>query len=99
MLTVVYDPDNGTAVPDAAVASWVDDVLHMTVGSDLTVYVGSEAIVDEIRVRICRGEVSHTSIVFTYKDHMMLPDVNGRIQLWPTGFCDYSVDRLTALLR
>lgn len=64
MLVIVYDPYNGVAVPDAKVANAVENMLNYP---DSVFYVGNSIILDEIRLRIVRGQIPHTHVKFVYQ--------------------------------
>jgi len=89
MLKIEYDPRNGKVVPDAFVKSWADDVvkayeevlsMHVTVGSSL--------MIDATRVLIMKGKIDCKEIVYQFENLDLEVGKDGRLPIWPEGFCD-----------
>ena len=100
MIIVHYDAINGKAVPDGAVALYVDAALETAYElnpNEPTTYllVGSEHLVHEFRLRIVRGQVSHEHIIFKFigedgQNYEIKANEYARLAEWPRDFCDHT---------
>lgn len=99
MLAIVYDPFNGSVVPDAKVAHMVDNLFDY---NQSVFYVGSSLILDEIRLRIARGQIRHTDVkfMFNHKD-IFLNQYGNPIgeEGWPKDMFYYSDDVTSRILQ
>lgn len=95
MLTVVYDPINGTAVTDGNAEAFAANVLKAGLEQ---VTVGNAIMIDMFRVLVVRGAIKHTDLKFKYGDVVLDVQENGRLNVWPQGFCDTPEDLLLELL-
>jgi len=109
MITIHYDPNEGYAVPDNQVAAYVDASIATAKSfnqdtPEARFVIGSCSIVDEFRVRVVRGEISHTDLQFTFvgKDGELVSiscSETGKLSEWPRGFGDHTIDRLAEIGR
>ncbi|AND75076.1 hypothetical protein pf16_153 [Pseudomonas phage pf16] len=95
MLTVVYDPINGTAVTDGNAEAFAANVLKSGLEQ---VTVGNTIMIDMFRVLVVRGTIKHTDLKFKYGDVVLSVHENGRLPVWPQGFCDTPEGLLLELL-
>lgn len=104
MITVIYDPINGTVVPDGKINDWIDEVVALD--ADVTVTIGAETMLHELRARHCEGKLKIAETL-TFKDNgsdnpadwvLVQIDKDGRIDYWPRGFCDHTDKALARLL-
>jgi hypothetical protein len=73
MISIHYDAQNGIAIPDAGVSSYVDAALETAKefnpeNPELFLTVGCESLIDEFRVRIVRKEITAEQIEFLFID-------------------------------
>lgn len=89
---MVWDVNDGAAVPDGKVAKFVDDFLK---GEGQVIFVGTDTIVSEFRLRVKRGE--KLKLYFVAMDDWMSRDSDtdwefyritekGRVKIWPETF-------------
>lgn len=92
-MRIVYDPLDGAAVPESRVAEYVDSmiVIHKN-NPGWNEAIGSPSIVDELRVRVVRGEISN--LAFIHKGEELHVRENGTLEKWPRDFCCEMVDRI-----
>ena len=55
---------------------------------DDTIVVGTDTFITAVRVLICDGFIPHTEVQFIYDGQPIQPDADGRLPVWPAGFCD-----------
>ena len=63
------------------------------------VLCAQETIVNELRLRIRRGELPPDSVVFIFEDQELHPNYAGRLPTFPHGFCDLMSNQLAGLIR
>jgi len=71
MLIIAYDPVNGKVPPDNKLRETADDIISNYIYHNkrtLCITVGSEVHVDIFRLAIGESELSHTDVLFKYKD-------------------------------
>ena len=90
-LTIRYCAE-GEAVSDFAVEEWYEKVRA---GGDFK--VSNELPLTRVRVGIFEGEIPHTDVEFLFEGHVLQPTVEGRLFIWPHGFCDAFSDLLFRL--
>lgn len=103
MIKIQYDRNNGITMPDGKVAGWVDEVVfahkHGHSGEHL---VANESIINELRLRVARNELTPVDIEFVYDSGgtvFLIPvDHQGSFDVTPLGFCDYTWQQAMALL-
>jgi len=90
MLTIVYDPDHGTAVPDGKIAEWVNDFVVPTgaVCPAGSVMIASELAIRAVRNAILEGRVSRDNVQFEFRGVTITMDSDGLFIPYPVGFCD-----------
>jgi hypothetical protein len=99
MLYIHYDPIEGEVCPDGVLTEHVDAYVAITkdrktlLGMDTVIRVGSELLINELRVRVVRGELEHDDIQFIFvnanneKEVILCSEV-GSLTKYPPGFCD-----------
>jgi hypothetical protein len=91
VITIIYDPNLPVSISDGRVDGFVDNLLlHMPA----EVEVCNESVIDEIRLRICRGELDPGEVVFSFEGLIITADANSSLSEWPEGFCDSMSNRL-----
>jgi len=99
MLKVTYDPENGSVVPDSGVPAFVEYVLSdYRCDIKYAVSVGSEVLINGFRLAVCRAELDPDEIVFIFKGEELVVNAEGRLPVWPRGFCDLTTHQLSELL-
>jgi hypothetical protein len=97
-IKVIYDPINGTVVPDGKISDYIDLVEDLVI-------VGSEIMLYELRARHAEGKLKITSLTFRQpadefgdNDTVLQIDENACIDPWPKGFCDHTDKALERIL-
>lgn len=89
MLTIKYDPTSGKVISDGLIKDWADKVVEdYKEAINMNITVGSGVMVDAIRVLIMKGKLNYKEIVFRFRGLDLGVDKNGRLSIWPKGFCD-----------
>ena len=96
MLIIEYDPINGTVIPDGLIKDWADNLVKTSTNMNIT--VGSSLMIDTTRALIAKKKINHKEIIYRFKKQDLKPDKNGRLSVWPKGFCDTYDDVLEELL-
>ena len=95
---VIWDDKRGIAVPDGKVIETVDSYVDQIKQKHLHVLiVGQMTILDELRVRVKRGEIA--PFMINYRDEHVAVYSNGRLSHWPVGLADlhlHQIEELTA---
>lgn len=89
MLKIVFDAENGYALPDNKVLAYVEEELLPMMLDDIfnhTMYIGQQMILDALRVKI-KNELDDISKIqlFVLKDDVEIPvpiHKDGRISDW-----------------
>ena len=107
------DSEDAVVLPDTHVEQYVADVIlsigkeilenrNPVIGPHHIIVVGNELIIMYFRVAITERKLQHYQIIFTYgrgDDEISInPDKDGRLPVWPQGFCDCWDDALDRLL-
>jgi hypothetical protein len=99
MLTIIYDPTSGKVVPDDFIQGWADDVVKVYKEvTDMHITVGSSVMIDATRVLIRKGKLDYKETIYQFKGLELGVDKNGRLPVWPGGFCDVYDDILEELV-
>jgi len=99
MLTVIYDPNFKGCVPDGQVKKVVDNIISVMDQRPETT-VSNQTVIDELRLRICKGEISHNDIIFKFGDtEIKINEYGACPSGYPKGFLSAHIDRVTELLR
>lgn len=91
MIKVAYDPVNGLVWPDAEIASVVSTFINEHKESpsvQFTIVVGSEMVIHEFRCNVATKVITPDEIEIQFNGNKLSMDQRGRIDHWPTGFCD-----------
>lgn len=92
---VLYSP-RGRPVGDDAAVPLAE--YFLTIAEEPVFHTSSEVFVNAIRLAVHRGRYPHDRVVFVHRDKVLRLDKNGRIEVWPFGFCTAVSDVLMALL-
>lgn len=95
MKTIEYSPQ-GEAIADSAAEDRAREFLK---GDTDTINVSTDNFIYAVRALIHENFIAHTDVQFHFNDLFLHPDRNGRLTLWPSGFCDYNEKWLSRLLR
>lgn len=95
MIKIQYDAKRGIAMPDGQVKGWVDQVVyaykHGHSGQHL---VGTDSIVNELRLRVAKKEITPADIEFVFDNGstvFVVPvDAHGSFPVMPVGFADFT---------
>jgi hypothetical protein len=93
MITIEYSPD-GIAVADHKAEEFVRDLIAkdkalISAGSfrnDIETSVSTENVITIARVLKKQDGIE---VQFKYKDEILVPDKDGRLEHWPDGFSDF----------
>ena len=99
MLIITYDSINGKVVSDGFIKSWADDVVEAykkVISMNIT--VGSSVMIDATRILIMKGKLDYKEVIYRFKGLDLKVDKNGRLPVWPEGFCDIYDNILEELL-
>ena len=101
-LRVIFS-DVGETVPDLKARKWLKDLifeLNNYVGDTTTIYVGTNAMINEIRCAVLppHKHLDYENVVFVFNGEEINIDKNGRLNNWPKGFCDTMDEQLDRLL-
>lgn len=100
MLTITYDPTNGKVVSDGLIKDWADKVVEdYKKLIDMNITVGSGVMIDATRVLIMKGKLNYKEMVYRFRGLDLGVDKNGRLPVWPEGFCSVYDDILEELLQ
>ena len=98
MLTITYDPNFTGCVPDGRVKEVAGNIISYK-DQKKEITVSNELVVDELRLRIKRGEILGTEIAFRFKGEDIPIDEEGYfIEVPPKGFCDTGLGILEEIL-
>lgn len=97
MKTIEYSGD-GIVLADMKCEQYAKDFLTDPSGKDEQIKVATEAFITAVRVHICEGVIPHTEVEFIYNGQTIRPDKDGRLPVWPKGFCDTDEMLLVRLL-
>jgi hypothetical protein len=65
---------------------------------DEEIAVSSGLFITAVRCLVKQGAASHLNVRFLFRGKLIYPDLNGRIENWPAGFCDVEERFLSKLL-
>jgi hypothetical protein len=85
----------GEAIADAAAEDRARDFLK---GDQDAISVSTQNFILATRALISEGFVSNSEVQFRFEGRLLLPDRDGRLPLWPNGFCDHSERWLCRIL-
>jgi|AntAceMinimDraft_16_1070373.scaffolds.fasta_scaffold74983_4 hypothetical protein len=64
------------------------------------VKLGTELLIDWVRVKVKEGVLDHKNVQFKFKDKILKCDEEGQInEHWPEGFCDQHMNALMRILK
>lgn len=104
-LRIIYDA-GGLTRADTEIMKWAEQLAeNFNQGSRYyECFVANAAMIDAIRLLIARGVLNHEEVSFEYKTDLLhegeviRPNRYGRLEPWPRGFCDTSIDIISELL-
>ena len=92
MIEITYDPVNGTPIADGRVVSFANEIVEVNkLGLDVRRTIASETVIHELRLRVAKGKIAHTDIVFVYNGQELRVEKDGGypIDSWPIGCGDF----------
>lgn len=96
VIRVEYDAYNGTAYRDGEVDTLIEDIKSAK--TDQHIIVASEIVITGIRAAIAKKVLESSSIIFVYKGQEIIPNDDGRLPVWPYGFCNRFGDYLAEII-
>lgn len=100
MLTVIYNPDSGVAVPDGKVADTVTRWIEQFSKGEITmIEAGTETLINEIRLAVLNDQIPFGEIQFQYQNEIIPHDEYGKLRTWPKGFCCLITRQVGELIR
>lgn len=84
-LTIIYDPHIGTACPDGEAMNVAKELIKQG-GTHL---IGSNLIIEAVRVLAKRGEIPFNQVEFEFGKEKILMTPTFQLTHWPRGFCDH----------
>jgi hypothetical protein len=96
MKTIEYCP-MGIAIADAS----CEDIATQFLTNQFSTYmnVSNETFITVVRGLICDGICDHKDVRFLFEGKYIQPDIDGRLPVWPVGFCDITEKVLCGMLR
>ena len=89
MLIITYDPINGKVIPDGLIKGWADEVVKdYKKVIDMNIIISSSVMIDATRVLIMKGKLDYKETIYRFRGLDLGVDKNGRLSVWPEGFCD-----------
>lgn len=81
MLIVEYDPGYGLPMNDASVPQYVTTLIsrHRFTAGDLRASVSTETVIDEVRLRILKGEIDHLIVRIEYEGQLITVNEYGNL--------------------
>jgi hypothetical protein len=108
MLDIVWDDQEGLALPEGKVAGHVDHIVYALTHGDrnIPLVIGTALLLHEIRLRVKLGQINHQAVSIMYKNQANSPcmyqviyvDKNGQLDSWPEGLADRSETVIAKLL-
>ena len=99
MIVIHYFPNAEHAIADGRVAAYVDDLIYShTQVSNVVRAVSQGTVIQELRLRVARGELQHTDLQFVFDDHKFSVNEYAVIYDWPKGFADLEDRQVTEIL-
>ena len=96
MINITYNPNFSPGVADGEVVHEVDNIL---LKKPEYVVVSNQTVIDEIRLRVCKGEISHEKIIFRFENKsMQINEYGAMFNKYPKILC-YNYNRITELLQ
>lgn len=92
--------DSTVSLPDDQVTAWARKIAAEKPVPDLReIRIGTDAMLNALRVEIKRGEIPFETVQIVFKDESLKIDKNARIDNWPDGFADVLNKQLDELLK
>ena len=92
---IVNYSKNGIAYPDFDLEERVLKSYNIELESIIT---STDNVIHATRVLVCDGKIKHDDIEFQFEGAFVgKPDVFGRMENWPDGFCDFEEKILVRL--
>ena len=88
MLKIFYQ-ENGKTYSDFNLIEEAQKIInnYKNDGWEIVI-VSTDNIINALRILVCRGKLSHTEVVFKYKDETIIMNEKGELSHYPEGFCD-----------
>ena len=84
MMRVKYDGRYGAVVPDNAALEFATTAVR----AGVNVTIGSDILIDAIRLAMVNENVPHDAVVFEFNGELIHIDALYNLESWPTGFGD-----------
>lgn len=102
MLSIVYDAYNGEAIADGHAYNKANELIELHKLTGEVVYnSASSHVIDSIRLLVAKGKISNNDVIYKFNsadgEKSIKVDKNGRLEFWPEGFCDHSMNFLSEL--
>jgi hypothetical protein len=97
MLILTYDAEDGEAVPDGRVASWLSKAITDSLVSypnNWRMTFSTENVLEEVRTQIAGLRLTAEDVELRFEDKVVEINAYGNPVYWPKGFCDFSFERL-----
>lgn len=94
MITIEYC-QHAQAIADHKCEDRARDLIR---SADALVQVSSENFIKAVRALIHEGVVSHKNVRFLFEGEFLFTNADGRLPVWPVGFCDTSIRFLERIL-
>jgi hypothetical protein len=103
MITVNYAPSdpNSIHMNDGDISQFVIDTIstfHKLGKPNTLILIGQESIITQFRVAVKQQLIDNIDIIFHFNEERIPVYSNGRVEHWPTGFCDLFDTQLDILL-
>jgi len=89
MITFIYNPTGGRAIPDGQVENEWNKIMRLkNSGLPLMTEYSTENIFTYARFQVVAGHIFDDEIVFVFEGKEIRVNRFGAITEWPNGFCD-----------
>lgn len=95
MLIFEYHPD-GVAIADTRVESYLLELYRLPHDPEQVFRFSTSNLCDAARALYKEKRIPY--LTFRYQGKDLVPNPDGRLQQWPTGFCDVTENWLCRLL-
>lgn len=101
MLTIIYDPYDGEAIPDGRNQTYVDHFMltHKGLQTNLVTTISTALTLDEFRLRVARGEITPSDVRVVFQGKDIWIDSAGKLSEWPPGLGDHMSQILRELAK
>jgi hypothetical protein len=99
-LLVYYEPNGAHARSDGEMEAHLNERIDIVNNTEqiIVVFTSNFLYIEEVRMAICQGRISHELVEFHFEDHIINSTKEGRLDEWPKGFGDRTEEILCAIL-